>query len=117
MSQIYKESQYFIDTNKAILNELRRKVKTKTNKYKISAKELEECPTIFFDLIKEVLESGDKIQFSGFGSFRVVKRKRTKIKSIDGNEVFTDPLKNIIFKQSKKLEKKINKIDCEENNE
>jgi integration host factor subunit alpha len=75
-----------------------------------SKKESAELVELVFDLIKNTLESGDKIKIAGFGNF-VVKEKadRRGRNPQTGDEIVISARKILTFKPSQVLKASINK--------
>jgi integration host factor subunit alpha len=74
-----------------------------------SRKESAEIVDLVFDLMKETLESGDKIKISGFGNF-VVRQKRSRKgrNPQTGTEIEISARRVLTFKPSQVLRKALN---------
>lgn len=80
---------------------------TKTN---CSKKDAEIYVSNFIETIEDVLASGDKIQFLGFGSFETKVRAARDYRNPKTGEIKKTPATNVAsFKVSKTLKEKINK--------
>ncbi len=74
-----------------------------------SRKESAEIVDLVFDLMKETLESGDKIKISGFGNFVVrEKRSRKGRNPQTGQELEISARRVLTFKPSQVLRKALN---------
>ena len=75
-----------------------------------SKKESAELVELVFDIIKDTLETGDKIKIAGFGNF-VVKEKadRRGRNPQTGDEIVISARKILTFKPSQVLKASINK--------
>jgi integration host factor subunit alpha len=84
-------------------------VETVYEKVGFSRKESAELVDLVFDLMKETLESGNKIKISGFGNFVVrEKRSRKGRNPQTGEEIQISARRVLTFKPSQVLRKAIN---------
>jgi len=84
-------------------------VETIYEKIGFSRKESAEIVDLVFDLMKETLESGDKIKISGFGNFVVrEKRSRKGRNPQTGEEIQISARRVLTFKPSQVLRKALN---------
>ena len=84
-------------------------VETIYEKVGFSRKESAEIVDLVFDLMKETLESGDKIKISGFGNFVVrAKRSRKGRNPQTGEEIQISERRVLTFKPSQVLRKALN---------
>ena len=75
----------------------------------LNKREAKDFVEVFFEEIRIALENGDKVKFSGFGSFSVRdKPQRPGRNPKTGEKIETPEKKTIHFKMSKELFKKIN---------
>ncbi|OGP94841.1 MAG: integration host factor subunit alpha [Deltaproteobacteria bacterium RBG_16_54_18] len=74
-----------------------------------SKKEAADIVELVFDLMKETLESGEKIKVSGFGNF-IVKEKRARRgrNPQTGEEIEIAPRRVLTFRPSQTLKKLLN---------
>jgi len=84
-------------------------VETIYEKIGFSRKESAEIVDLVFDLMKETLESGEKIKISGFGNF-VVRQKRSRKgrNPQTGKEIQITARRVLTFKPSQVLRKSLN---------
>ena len=84
-------------------------VETIYEKIGFSRKESAEIVDLVFDLMKETLESGEKIKISGFGNF-VVRQKRSRKgrNPQTGKEIQISARRVLTFKPSQVLRKSLN---------
>jgi integration host factor subunit alpha len=77
-----------------------------------SKKEVSELVDMVFDVMKDVLEKGDKVKISGFGNF-VVKHKNERIgrNPKTGEEITISARRVLTFKPSQVLKKILNTAD------
>ena len=74
-----------------------------------SKKEAAQMVEMVFDIMKEILERGDKIKISGFGNFIVKEKKARKGRNPQtGNEIEISPRRVLTFKPSQALKKLLN---------
>jgi len=86
-------------------------VETIYEKIGFSRKESAEIVDLVFDLLKETLESGDKVKISGFGNFVVrEKRSRKGRNPQTGEEIQISARRVLTFKPSQVLRKALNTI-------
>jgi integration host factor subunit alpha len=84
-------------------------VETIYGKIGFSRKESAEIVDLVFDLMKETLESGQKIKISGFGNFMVrQKRSRKGRNPQTGSEIQITARRVLTFKPSQVLRKALN---------
>ncbi len=84
-------------------------VETIYEKIGFSRKESAEIVDLVFDLMKETLESGEKIKISGFGNFLVrQKRSRKGRNPQTGEEIEISARRVLAFKPSHVLRKALN---------
>ncbi|MBM4330493.1 MAG: integration host factor subunit alpha [Deltaproteobacteria bacterium] len=84
-------------------------VETIYEKVGFSRKESAEIVDFVFDLMKETLESGEKIKISGFGNFLVrEKRSRKGRNPQTGKEIQISARRVLTFKPSQVLRKGLN---------
>jgi integration host factor subunit alpha len=84
-------------------------VETIYEKIGFSRKESAEIVDLVFDLMKETLESGEKIKISGFGNFLVrQKRSRKGRNPQTGKEIQISARRVLTFKPSQVLRKALN---------
>jgi integration host factor subunit alpha len=84
-------------------------VETIYEKIGFSRKESAEIVDLVFDLLKETLESGDKVKISGFGNFVVrEKRSRKGRNPQTGEEIQISARRVLTFKPSQVLRKALN---------
>lgn len=84
-------------------------VETIYEKIGFSRKESAELVDLVFDLMKETLESGEKIKISGFGNFLVrQKRPRKGRNPQTGEEIEISARRVLTFKPSQVLRKALN---------
>jgi integration host factor subunit alpha len=84
-------------------------VETIYEKIGFSRKESAEIVDLVFDLMKETLESGQKIKISGFGNFLVrQKRSRKGRNPQTGSEIQITARRVLTFKPSQVLRKALN---------
>jgi integration host factor subunit alpha len=84
-------------------------VETIYEKIGFSRKESAEIVDLVFDLMKETLESGQKIKISGFGNFLVrPKRSRKGRNPQTGSEIQITARRVLTFKPSQVLRKALN---------
>ncbi len=84
-------------------------VETIYEKIGFSRKESAEIVDLVFDLMKETLESGEKIKISGFGNFLVrQKRSRKGRNPQTGEEIEISARRVLTFKPSQVLRKALN---------
>ncbi|NWF55150.1 MAG: integration host factor subunit alpha [Syntrophaceae bacterium] len=84
-------------------------VETIYEKIGFSRKESAEIVDLVFDLMKETLESGEKIKISGFGNFMVrQKRSRKGRNPQTGKEIQITARRVLSFKPSQVLRKALN---------
>ena len=63
----------------------------------------------FFDVIKDALANGDKVELRGFGNFRLKKRQPRKARNPKTGESVDVPEKSVIyFKPGKELRELLN---------
>ena len=75
-----------------------------------SKQEAARITELFFDVIKETLEKGEKLKITGFGTFIVrEKRARQGRNPQTGEKITITPRKVITFKWSPLLKKALNK--------
>ena len=75
-----------------------------------SKKDTEKAVSAFFDTIKEVLENGDRIGITGFGTFLVKERAERKGHNPKTGESLIIPASKVpAFKASRVLKETINK--------
>lgn len=87
-------------------------VETIYEKIGFSRKESAEIVDLVFDLMKETLESGEKIKISGFGNFLVrQKRPRKGRNPQTGEEIEISARRVLTFKPSQVLRKALNQPD------
>ncbi len=87
-------------------------VETLYAKIGFSRKESAEIVDLVFDLMKETLESGDKIKISGFGNFIVrEKRSRKGRNPQTGQEIQISARRVLTFKPSQVLRRALNLDD------
>ncbi len=84
-------------------------VETIYEKIGFSRKESAEIVDLVFDLMKETLETGEKIKISGFGNF-VVRQKRSRKgrNPQTGTEIQISARRVLTFKPSQVLRKSLN---------
>ena len=86
-------------------------VETIYGKVGFSRKESAEIVDLVFDLMKETLESGEKIKISGFGNFTIrEKRSRKGRNPQTGEEIQISARRVLTFKPSQVLRKALNTI-------
>jgi len=86
-------------------------VETIYEKIGFSRKESAEIVDLVFDLMKETLESGEKIKISGFGNFMVrQKRSRKGRNPQTGSEIQITARRVLTFKPSQVLRKALNAL-------
>jgi integration host factor subunit alpha len=86
-------------------------VETIYEKIGFSRKESAEIVDLVFDLLKETLESGDKVKISGFGNFIVrEKRSRKGRNPQTGEEIQISARRVLTFKPSQVLRKALNMV-------
>jgi integration host factor subunit alpha len=86
-------------------------VETIYGKIGFSRKESAEIVELLFELLKETLESGEKIKISGFGNFVVrEKRSRKGRNPQTGEEMQISARRVLTFKPSQVLRKAINTV-------
>lgn len=86
-------------------------VETIYEKVGFSRKESAEIVDLVFDLMKETLESGEKIKISGFGNFLVrEKRSRKGRNPQTGKEIQISARRVLTFKPSQVLRKELNTL-------
>jgi integration host factor subunit alpha len=74
-----------------------------------SKQEAARTTELFFDIIKETLERGEKIKNSGFGNFVVrAKRSRRGRNPQTGDDITITPRKALTFKSSPLLKQALN---------
>jgi len=79
------------------------------NKASITKKEAETAANAFVEVITEALQSGDKVQIVGFGSFEVKDRPaRTARNPRTGEELTVAASKAPVFKAGKALKDSVN---------
>ena len=84
-------------------------VETIYEKIGFSRKESAEIVDLVFDLMKETLESGEKIKISGFGNFIIrEKRSRKGRNPQTGEEIQISARRVLTFKPSQVLRKALN---------
>jgi len=84
-------------------------VETIYEKVGFSRKESAEIVDLVFDLMKETLESGEKIKVSGFGNFIIrEKRSRKGRNPQTGEEIQISARRVLTFKPSQVLRKALN---------
>jgi integration host factor subunit alpha len=84
-------------------------VETIYEKIGFSRKESAEIVDLVFDLLKETLESGNKVKISGFGNFVVRgKRSRKGRNPQTGEEIQISARRVLTFKPSQVLRKALN---------
>jgi integration host factor subunit alpha len=84
-------------------------VETIYEKIGFSRKESAEIVDLVFDLLKETLESGNKVKISGFGNFVVrEKRSRKGRNPQTGEEIQISARRVLTFKPSQVLRKALN---------
>jgi integration host factor subunit alpha len=67
---------------------------------------------LVFDLLKETLETGDKVKISGFGNFVIrEKRSRKGRNPQTGEEIQISARRVLTFKPSQVLRKALNKVE------
>jgi integration host factor subunit alpha len=77
-----------------------------------SRKESAEIVDLVFDLLKETLETGDKVKISGFGNFVIrEKRSRKGRNPQTGEEIQISARRVLTFKPSQVLRKALNKVE------
>jgi integration host factor subunit alpha len=87
-------------------------VETIYEKIGFSRKESAEIVDLVFDLLKETLESGNKVKISGFGNFVVrEKRSRKGRNPQTGEEIQISARRVLTFKPSQVLRKALNTAD------
>ena len=75
----------------------------------VSKQEATRLTELFFDIMKETLEKGEKIKISSFGSFVVrSKRARRGRNPQTGDEMMITPRKVLTFKTSPLLKEALN---------
>ncbi len=75
----------------------------------ISKQEAARLTELFFDIMKETLEKGEKVKISSFGNFVVrAKRSRRGRNPQTGDEVMITPRKVLTFKSSPLLKQALN---------
>ena len=75
----------------------------------ISKQEAARLTELFFDIMKETLEKGEKVKISSFGNFVVrAKRSRRGRNPQTGDEVMITPRKVLTFKSSPILKQALN---------
>ena len=75
----------------------------------ISKQEAARLTELFFDIIKETLEKGEKVKISSFGNFVVrAKRSRRGRNPQTGDEIMITPRKVLTFKTSPLLKEALN---------
>jgi len=75
----------------------------------VSKQEAVRITELFFDIMKESLEKGEKIKISGFGNFVVrAKRPRRGRNPQTGDEIRITPRKVLTFKSSPLLKQALN---------
>ena len=75
----------------------------------ISKQEATRLTELFFDIMKETLEKGEKIKISSFGNFVVrAKRSRRGRNPQTGDEIMITPRKVLTFKSSPLLKEALN---------
>ncbi len=74
-----------------------------------SKKEAAQMVEMFFEILKETMDRGEKIKISGFGNF-VVKEKRARKgrNPQSGGEIEISPRRVLTFKPSQALKKLLN---------
>lgn len=87
-------------------------VKIICEKMGVALKESTEIVEQIFEIIKETLESGEKIKISGFGNF-VVREKRPRKGRIPktGQEIVISGRRVVTFKPSNVLRKALNRVE------
>jgi len=84
-------------------------VETIYEKIGFSRKESAEIVDLVFDLLKETLESGNKVKISGFGNFVIrEKRSRKGRNPQTGEEIQISARRVLTFKPSQVLRKALN---------
>jgi integration host factor subunit alpha len=74
-----------------------------------SKKEAAQMVEMVFDIMKEILERGDKIKISGFGNFIVKEKKARKGRNPQtGDEIEISTRRVLTFKPSQALKKLLN---------
>ena len=74
-----------------------------------SKKEAADMVEMIFDLMKEILEKGEKIKISGFGNFAVKEKKARKGRNPQtGEEIEIAPRRVLTFRPSQTLKKLLN---------
>ena len=75
----------------------------------VSKQEAFRLTELFFDIIKETLEKGEKVKISSFGNFVVrAKRSRRGRNPQTGEEITITPRKVLTFKSSPLLKQALN---------
>ena len=75
----------------------------------ISKQEAARLTELFFDIMKETLEKGEKVKISSFGNFVVrAKRSRRGRNPQTGDDIMITPRKVLTFKSSPLLKKALN---------
>ncbi len=75
----------------------------------VSKQEATRITEMFFDIMKETLEKGEKVKISGFGNFVVrAKRARRGRNPQTGEETMITPRKVLTFKSSPLLKQALN---------
>ena len=75
----------------------------------ISKQEAARLTELFFDIMKETLEKGEKVKISSFGNFVVrAKRSRRGRNPQTGDDITITPRKVLTFKSSPLLKKALN---------
>jgi integration host factor subunit alpha len=86
-------------------------VETIYEKIGFSRKESAEIVDLVFNLIKETLETGDKIKISGFGNFVVREKQSRKGRNPQtGQEIQISARRVLTFKPSQILRKALNTL-------
>jgi integration host factor subunit beta len=75
----------------------------------LTRKDSELVVDIVFDSMKDALQSGDKVEIRGFGSFTVRERSPREARNPKNGEVVSIPSKKIpFFKTGKELRERVN---------
>ena len=78
----------------------------------LSKADATEAVEAIFDVIKETLSNGEKVQIVRFGSFQILKKKeRVGRNPKTGEEIMISPRKVLTFKSSQILRDQINNSD------
>ncbi|MDA2918397.1 integration host factor subunit alpha [Desulfobacterota bacterium AH_259_B03_O07] len=81
----------------------------------ISRRECAEIVDFFFNIVKEKLARGERVQIRGFGSFRLQKRKARKGRNPTTGDAIVIADRNVVtFKPSRFLRDSINELSVGE---